>query len=397
MTTGQGSPGARAGHVRAGPMRPIGVLLREHGVDPAAVLRECGLPATALDDADAQLSYRDGGCLFQRAAWALQRPDFGLLVGERFELASLGLLGDLMRQAPTVGGALDSLVRFFHLQDRGSALYLRQPEAGLVAVGYSIHDVDVPGSGLAYDAVMAMLMRALRALCGPRFRVVELHLAHAAPADTAPYRRLFGVPAVFDAPHSELRFDRRWLDARVAGGRDNAMGVVRRAAQAVEAADPPHLDERVRVAVRVLLAAGDVSAPRLAHLRAGLAQLPGAEQPPGDRPDGEHDAHRSDEGRDVGRHADRERGQVERVVARDEHRVDGREAEHRDLADEHRPGERHEAAHVGAERLARQALVERVGAAARHAGARISARSCAAAATARGRRRSPRARARRSG
>ena len=265
MTTGQGSPGARAGHVRAGPMRPIGVLLREHGVDLAAVLRECGLPATALDDADAQLSYRDGGCLFQRAAWALQRPDFGLLVGERFELASLGLLGDLMRQAPTVGGALDSLVRFFHLQDRGSALYLRQPEAGLVAVGYSIHDVDVPGSGLAYDAVMAMLMRALRALCGPRFRVVELQLAHAAPADTAPYRRLFGVPAVFDAPHSELRFDRRWLDARVAGGRDNAMGVVRRAAQAVEAADPPHLDERVRVAVRVLLAAGDVSAPRLAE------------------------------------------------------------------------------------------------------------------------------------
>lgn len=246
-------------------MQPIASLLREHGVDVAAVLRECGLPSTALDDANAQLSFRMGGCLFQRAAWALQRADFGLLVGQRFELASLGLLGDLVRQAPTLGAALHSLVRFIHLQDRGSVLYLRRPDVGPVAIGYAIHDDEVPGSALIYDAVMAMVLGTLRELCGASFSAAELHLAHAAPADTSPYRRLFGVPVVFDEPHSELLFDRYWLDAPVAGAGDDTLVALRRAAQAAEAVDPPHLDERVRVAVRVLLATGDVSAPRLAE------------------------------------------------------------------------------------------------------------------------------------
>ena len=78
---------------------------------------------------------------------------------------------------------------------------------------------------------------------------------------------------------------------------------------------------------------------------AGLVQLAGAEELAGDRPDRQHHAHQADEDRDVGR-ARRPPAPPGRVgdVRADQHGVDGAERQHRDLADEDRPGERHDAA-----------------------------------------------------
>ncbi len=82
---------------------------------------------------------------------------------------------------------------------------------------------------------------------------------------------------------------------------------------------------------------------RLLGLVAALAMPAGAEQLAGDRPDRQDHAHQADEDRDVDRAADRQRRQVERRGAGGHDRVDGAERQHRDLADEHRPGERKEA------------------------------------------------------
>lgn len=256
-------PGPR--HVRVGPLQPVAELLREHGVDPASVLLACGLPADTLADADRRIAFRNAGCLVQRAAWALQRADFGLLVGQRFELSCLGLLGELMRQAPTVGAALQNMSRYFHLQDRGSVPYLRQVDPDLAALGYSIYDSDMPGAGLAYDMVLAIAMAILRALCGPTFRAVELHLAHRAPAVTQPYRRCFAAPVVFDAPHSELHFDARWLGAPVAGSDPSALDAARRVALDAGAGETRDWSERAHAAVRVLVMHGSLSGARVAE------------------------------------------------------------------------------------------------------------------------------------
>jgi len=250
-----------SGEVRVGPLMPVADLLREHGADPAAVLMACGLPA----DADRRISFRSAACLAQRSAWTLQRPDFGLLVGQRLQLTRLGLLGELMRQAPTVGAALHNMGRYFHLQDRGSVPYMRQVGDGVVALGYSLYDADIPGVGLAYDMVLAMMMSALRALGGPKFRAVELHLPHRPPAQTLPYRRCFGVPVLFDAPHAELHVEARWLAAPVAGADASALDGARRAALDADASEARNWSERTHAAVRVLVMDRSLSGTRVAE------------------------------------------------------------------------------------------------------------------------------------
>ncbi len=255
-----------AGTVRAGPLQPAADLLREHGADPAAVLAACGLPADGLDDADRRIPLRAAACLFQQGARAIGRADFGLLVGQRFELWRAGVLGELMRHAPSVGTALRLLGRYFHLQDRGSVPYLRrQVDERHVALGYAIHDGDMPGAGLTYDAVLAMAMATLRALCGPSFRPVEVRLAHGGPPRRLPYRQCFDAPVVFDAPHSELCFDARWLVAPVAGAEPSVFDAASRRARGDELREPLRWAERARSAVRTLVMKGELSGPKLAQ------------------------------------------------------------------------------------------------------------------------------------
>lgn len=260
-----GGTGALAGTVRAGPLQPALTLLREHGADPAAVLAACGLPADALDDGDRRIPLRTAACMFQQGALAISRPDFALLVGQRFELGRAGTLGDLMRHAPSVGAALQLMGRFFHLQDRGSVAYLRRLDEHHVALGYSIQDGDMPGVGLAYDAVLAMAMAALRELCGSSFRPREVHLAHGLPPRRQPYRQCFDAPVVFDAAHSELCFAASWLAAPVAGADPAALAVAHRSAAGAERRDPLPWAERARGAARALLMKGELTGSKLAE------------------------------------------------------------------------------------------------------------------------------------
>lgn len=254
----------QAGEVRMGPLRPAAALLREHGVEPLPILVECGLPPGAFEEPDLRIPFRAAACLVQRGAWAARRPDFGLLVGQRLDFADLGLLGLLVQRAPTVGGALDSLVRFFHLQDRGSVAYLSRPEPRLAALGYAIYEADTPGFGLVHDMRMAMAMITLRGLCGPAFRAAQLQLAHTAPTDMAPYRRFFGAPVVFDAPHSELRFESRWLAATNAGADAIGHALARGLAREIAAGTERRLTETVRGVVRTLVMSASLSGPGVA-------------------------------------------------------------------------------------------------------------------------------------
>jgi AraC-like DNA-binding protein len=254
-----------AGTVRIGPLQPALDLLREHGADPAAVLAACGLPADGLDVADQRIPLRTAACLFQQGAWVTGRAEFGLLVGQRFELWRAGVLGELMRHAPSVGTALQLLSRYFHLQDRGSVPYLRRVDDGHVALGYAIHDGAMPGAGLAYDAVLAMAATTLRALCGPSFRLVEVRLAHGRPPRRLPYRQCFGAPVVFDASHSELCFEARWLGVPVAGAEPPALDAARCLARGAEMRDPLAWTERACAAARTLVMRGELSGAQLAR------------------------------------------------------------------------------------------------------------------------------------
>ena len=104
-STVQQSP--RETMVRVGGALAVTDVLGTFGVDPYEVLSEVGIRTKLLDDPDNMMPYRSRGRLLAHCVSRTGCQHFGLLVGERMNLNSLGLVGVLMRNAPDVGAALD--------------------------------------------------------------------------------------------------------------------------------------------------------------------------------------------------------------------------------------------------------------------------------------------------
>jgi len=266
----QPAPGARR-HVvaappdlRIGPLLPVPGLLREAGIDPRPLLAASGLAASAFDDADTRLPFHAATHLLLAAAQATGRADFGLLVAQRFEFTSLGLLNLLVQRAPTVGDALRQLERHLQLHDRGAVVYLKHSDANLVALGYAVHDADLPGVGLAYDLSMAIGANLLRALCGPTWRALQVLLPRSRPIVPLAWRRSCGAPVIFDATAAEIWFDAAWLARRPPLADAAQQLELLRAAQRSEAEQALPLCERTRHVVRTLVMTGALSAERVA-------------------------------------------------------------------------------------------------------------------------------------
>src|SRR5271166_766063 len=98
------------GQQRIGPFAEAPVLLRELGVDPADVAADVGLDLGVFRDPENAMPFTAAGKLLQVGAMRTGCAHFGLLLGQRSDTRSLGLVGDLMRNAPTLGRALQDLV-----------------------------------------------------------------------------------------------------------------------------------------------------------------------------------------------------------------------------------------------------------------------------------------------
>src|SRR5579863_5560534 len=116
--------------VRSENVQRVGVLafvpgvLRRFGVDPAEVLAAAGLSPKALDDPESTIPYAAMGVLARIAADKTQCPHFGLEIGNLIVTRSLGIVGEMMRNAPTLGVGLLDFATHQHRNSHGGVVYL---------------------------------------------------------------------------------------------------------------------------------------------------------------------------------------------------------------------------------------------------------------------------------
>jgi AraC-like DNA-binding protein len=255
---------------RVGGLQAAPRLLRELGVDPRPVLAAAGLNESAFDLAENSIPYAAFGRFMHGGAQHTGLDHFGLRLGETWGLQALGLLGQLVRHAATVGDALRYGCVYHHLNSQGGVVFLRRHGA-VAEFGYAIYHRGGVGTRQIYDGVLATLVNFMRELCGPAWVPGEVLLAHAPPADASPYRRLFRCPVRFNAELNTLRFPSDWLDRPVPGADPMLLRSLEVQANAMA---QPDLIEKLRRSLRVLLlnrvASGDAVAEMLAMHRRTL-------------------------------------------------------------------------------------------------------------------------------
>ncbi|MBK8754354.1 MAG: AraC family transcriptional regulator [Candidatus Competibacteraceae bacterium] len=221
------------GSLRVGPLIGVFQVLRELEVDPAEIMADVGLDLSLFDDPENSIPFATMGRLLKVCAAQTHCAHFGLLMGQRAGLSSLGLIGLLAQHSPDVGSALRNLVFHLHLHDRGAVPNL-SVEQGIAVLGYAIYQPGVEGSDQIYDGAIAITCNIMRALCGAAWVPDEVLFSHRRPSDIKSFRCFFQSRLRFDMEQTALVFPATWLDRPVAGADPNLCQTLQQQIAALE-------------------------------------------------------------------------------------------------------------------------------------------------------------------
>lgn len=248
--------------MRAAVLTGIAALCRSYGVEAGPLLRRAGLPANAESAPDLRVPCQAVNHVFELAAQACGRDDFGLRLSELRGFANLGPIGLLARDEPTVGDALAAISAYLPLHN--DALAIARERFGDIVVLRST--LLTPGpKQQAVDIAVAMQHRILRQLTGPAWEAEEVCLSRPRPADLAKFRQVLGPRLRFDAD-----FDGIVIRAELLGA-PNPMaqaGLRPYASQMLRLADPgagESMADRVRRVLALLLSSGRCTAAHVAQ------------------------------------------------------------------------------------------------------------------------------------
>jgi AraC-like DNA-binding protein len=251
--------------VRLGTSVAIPAVLRELGLDPVEVFQEAGVDLKLFEDPDNIISYAARNHLVEVCVARSGCRHFGLLIGQRVGLPSIGLAGYLVRHSPDIGTALESLVRYFHLHTHGAAITLEKSN-GVALMSFNILQPNTEACDQVGDGAVAILFNSLQSLCGQDWRPRELLFAHRKPENIEPFRKFFQAPLRFDAETHGVAFHSEWLAKPVQNADPDLYRMLRKQVQALEAEDTQDFPGRVRRVLRSALLTGHANEERIADL-----------------------------------------------------------------------------------------------------------------------------------
>ncbi|MFH6782037.1 MULTISPECIES: AraC family transcriptional regulator [Methylobacterium] len=191
-------------------------------------------------------------------------PHGGLLAGRRTTLASVELLGVLMRNSETVGDALRALEVHQGLFDRGAVIDVGVD--GPVAVAsYAPYEPDADGIALHCERALTAMTTLLRALCDAEWAPDEVLVPRSQPRDTKPYADFFRAPVRFEQEIAALVFPAALLVRPVAGANPVLCRIAERRLRRFESGG---LTDELRRHLRASLIHGGLSAQRAAETMA---------------------------------------------------------------------------------------------------------------------------------
>jgi AraC-like DNA-binding protein len=239
-------------------------VARSVGLDPLRMLRLAKLPAKALHDPNLMISADSVAWLLEESARLSGQEAFGLLLAENRSLANLGMLALVLRDEPTLGAVVKSLVRYMRVHNAGVLPRLETTEElTLVQV-----EMQFKRHGLwrqATEQSIGVGIHALRMLTRDTFRPVRICFRHERPRSLAVHRRVLRAPLDFGHEFSAIVCRNRDLDMPLPAADPELNREARRwlDLQLADLGDEPV--ERARQVIKLLLPTGSCTVERVAQ------------------------------------------------------------------------------------------------------------------------------------
>jgi AraC-like DNA-binding protein len=174
------------------------------------------MTAAMLTSPEARFSYFQFAALADNAVKLTNNPAIGLDLGANIGLAQMGVLGLALLSSPTLGAALEMLLRYYRTLVPAFDMSLRIARDRAVLTVREAIPLK-PFDALATEALVVAIATQARALLGRSLPLRASRFAYAEPPWAGRYERLLGGTPVFDCAATELEIDAALLDAPVAG------------------------------------------------------------------------------------------------------------------------------------------------------------------------------------
>lgn len=177
----------------------------ELGVDPEPIFHSNGLPPLGDYNPDARFPYIALINTLNALADTTGTPHFGLLVARRQPLTTMGLLGAVAAEAPTVGQAIADIGDHLKVHING-ARSICEVEKDIATWRVAVDLEGAPDLKQKHLLSVGLAVNILRQLLGSNWLPSRVQFDHAQPEDVRPYKQFFRCPVLFGQEFSGLCF-----------------------------------------------------------------------------------------------------------------------------------------------------------------------------------------------
>lgn len=176
--------------LRSASLNNYAELARSLGLDPVQMLSRVALPPACLDSDDLRIPAEAVLRLLELSAQASGEQAFGLRLAETRRLSTLGLVGMLARDEPTLREAVATLLRYSRLHNECLVVGIEESD-GIAVLKQEL--LPVPGAGRqSIELAVGAMHRILRIFLGSDWTARMVSFMHPPPANLEVHRRLFG-------------------------------------------------------------------------------------------------------------------------------------------------------------------------------------------------------------
>jgi AraC-like DNA-binding protein len=251
--------------VRARALMGFADLVRSRGGDIAPLFRYARLKLEVLDQPDATVPLRSVAHLFERAARALDMPDFGLQLSRYQDISVLGAIALIARHAATVGDALSGISRHFSFHIAAARIrLLEDARPGYSQFRYELDDDPSVPRRQAIELSIAVahgFLRLATADSGKDWHVAFMHRAGLSPAE---YRKFFGCTVGFGELADTVTFPTPLLAVAIDAGNERLQAAAERYVSNLIRRFPLDIGQQVEALVERQLGVGGSGIDRIA-------------------------------------------------------------------------------------------------------------------------------------
>lgn len=171
--------------------------MEELGLSPEPLLKQCGIPASALEKSREAVPLQQYLRLWNLAAEEAGDPLLGVHLARSAGPETLGSLGFLFLSSRTLVEALSNFCAYINLVQDATHMQLVQSGEELLW-SYEMAPIDGIDSRHDTEFSIALMCRLVRMYTGSHFRPLRVKFRHGPPdIDVGEYRRLLRVPVDF--------------------------------------------------------------------------------------------------------------------------------------------------------------------------------------------------------